>query len=388
MTDGKVRLGIIGFGQQGPVYARLIAEGRVPSMVVGAVADVDPAKKDKADEMGLPFFNSAEELMDSGLVDAVVTTIPHYDHPAVGIAALERGLGTLIEKPAAVYTKQAEELFACADAHPDVAFGIMFNQRTNQLYVDLKNLIESGELGKLRHTSWIITNWWRPDDYYGLSPWRATWGGEGGGVLVNQSPHQLDLWQWLCGVPKKVFARLGFGFRRDIATEDEVNAVVDFGDGASGHFMTCTHDAVGTDRLEILLDAGKIVVDNSKDVTIYRLKDDERKLSADIPWSKASKVLTGDFDQSQLYDIETKSYQSVWGEQHALALENFGQHMLTGAALIAPGRDGINGVKLANAMQLSAWTGEDVDMDNFDEQRYLDELNQRIRAEGDWPQRN
>src|SRR5690625_6542196 len=130
----------------------------------------------------------------------------------------------------------------------------MFNQRTNPVYTDLKALIDSGELGALRHTSWIITSWWRPQGYYDQSEWRATWGGEGGGVLVNQAPHQLDLWQWLAGTPKKVFAKLAFGFQRDIATEDEVNAIVDFGEGVTGHFMTSTNDLVGTDRLEMLFD--------------------------------------------------------------------------------------------------------------------------------------
>ena len=276
-TENNVRLGIIGLGAQGGMYAGLLADGRIPGMSLGAITDNDPAKKELATQKhaGVPFYDDYIAMLDSGEVDAVVTTVPHFLHPEMTITAIGKGIHTLTEKPAGVYTKQVEEMNDFAAAHPETTFAIMFNQRTNPVYTDLKALIESGELGALRHTSWIITTWWRPQGYYDQSAWRATWGGEGGGVLVNQAPHQLDLWQWLCGTPKKVFAKLAFGFQRDIATEDEVNAVVDFGEGATGHFMTSTNDIIGTDRLEMLFDKGKVVVDASKKVTITRLSEDE-----------------------------------------------------------------------------------------------------------------
>lgn len=387
MTDKKVRLGIIGLGAEGGMYAGLLADGKVPNMQIGAIADIDPAKKAKADELAVPFYDDYIAMIESGDVDAIVTCVPHYLHPEMGIEALKRGVHTLLEKPVGVYTAQAREVIDYAATKPELTFGVFFNQRTNPLYVDLKELISSGELGALRHTSWIITNWWRPQGYYDQSDWRATWGGEGGGVLVNQAPHQLDLWQWLCGVPKAAFAKLGFGFRRDIAVEDEVNAIVDFGDGATGHFMTATHDLVGTDRLEILFDRGKIVVENSKTVTITRLKDSEQVLSKDMTMEDVMKLFMGKLDADSLYTTETKEYESVWGLQHATVLQNFAGNVLDGTPLIAPGADGINGVRLANAMHLSAWTGEEVDMTDFDEKRYLDELNARIRAEGKFAER-
>ncbi|WP_298863627.1 Gfo/Idh/MocA family protein [Microbacterium sp.] len=387
MTDKKVRLGIIGLGAEGGMYAGLLADGKVPNMQIGAIADIDPAKKAKADELAVPFYDDYIAMIESGDVDAIVTCVPHYLHPEMGIEALKRGVHTLLEKPVGVYTAQAREVIDYAATKPELTFGVFFNQRTNPLYVDLKELISSGELGALRHTSWIITNWWRPQGYYDQSDWRATWGGEGGGVLVNQAPHQLDLWQWLCGVPKAAFAKLGFGFRRDIAVEDEVNAIVDFGDGATGHFMTATHDLVGTDRLEILFDRGKIVVENSKTVTITRLKDSEQVLSKDMTMEDVMKLFMGKLDADSLYTTETKEYESVWGLQHATVLQNFAGNVLDGTPLIAPGADGINGVRLANAMHLSAWTGEEVDMTDFDEKRYLDELNARIRTEGKFAER-
>lgn len=383
-----VRLGIIGLGAQGSFYANFIEAGRVDRMTVGAICDVDQSKRARADELGVPFFTDYLEMLDSGAVDAVVTTVPHYLHPEMGIAALSRGIPVLIEKPAGVYTKQVEELFDYADQHPDVTFAIMFNQRTNPLYVDLKALIDSGELGQLRHTSWIITTWWRPQAYYDQSEWRATWGGEGGGVLVNQAPHQLDLWQWLCGSPERCFARLGFGFQRDIVTEDEVNAVVDFGGGASGHFLTSTNDLIGTDRLEILFDRGKVVVDNSTKVTIYRLVDDERAISDRTTPEDVRLMFTGQTDPTSFYSVEEKEYTSVWGEQHCQVLSNFAAAILDGAPLIAQGREGIRGVRLANAMQLSAWTDRDIDLVNFPAEEYLTELNRRIAEEGKFAQRD
>ena len=387
MTD-KVRLGIIGLGAEGGLYANLISQGTVPHMEIGAICDILPEKKARADELGVPFFADHIEMMESGTVDAVVTTVPHYLHPEMGIDALTRGIHALVEKPVGVYTKQARELIDFAATTPELTFAVFFNQRTNPLYVDLKALIDSGELGALRHTSWIITNWWRPQGYYDQSEWRATWGGEGGGVLVNQAPHQLDLWQWMCGVPTRCFAKLAYGYKRDIAVEDEVNALVDFGNGATGHFMTSTHDMIGTDRLEMLFDKGKVIVDDSKKVTITRLSGPEQEISENMGMEQVMQLFMGKLDTTALITTEEKVYESVFGEQHSTVLENFALNVLEGQPLVAPGGDGINGVRLANAMHLSSWTGQEVDMEDFDEQRHLAELNARIEAEAKFATRS
>jgi predicted dehydrogenase len=381
MTDKKVRLGIIGLGAEGGMYAGLLAQGKVPNMQLGAIADIDPDKKAKADELGAPFYDDYLAMIESGDVDAIVTCVPHYLHPEMGIEALKRGMHTLLEKPVGVYTAQAREVIDFAATKPELTFGVFFNQRTNPLYVDLKALIESGELGALRHTSWIITNWWRPQGYYDQSAWRATWGGEGGGVLVNQAPHQLDLWQWLCGVPTSCFAKLAFGFRRDIAVEDEVNAIVDFGNGATGHFMTATHDLIGTDRLEILFDKGKIVVDNSKTVTVTGSRMPSRSCPRACRWTTCASSSWASSTPRACTRARppstSRSGAAARDGAAELRRERARRHRAD-----RPGADGINGVRLANAMHLSAWTGEEVDMVDFDEQRYFTELNARIRAEG------
>ena len=390
MSEKNVRLGIIGFGAQGGMYAGLLADGKIAGMTLGAIADTDPAKKGAAAEKhaGTPFYHDYVEMLDSGDVDAVVTTVPHYLHPEMTITAIGKGIHALTEKPAGVYTKQVEEMNAFAAEHPETTFAIMFNQRTNPVYTDLKALIDSGELGRLRHTSWIITSWWRPQGYYDQSEWRATWGGEGGGVLVNQAPHQLDLWQWLAGTPKKVFAKLAFGFQRDIATEDEVNALVDFGEGVTGHFMTSTNDIIGTDRLELLFDEGKVVVDKSNKVTVHRLSEDERSLSDKMTMQDVAKLFRGEMDPSSLYTVEEKTYESAWGQQHIDVLTNFAAHVNDGTPLIADGAEGINGVRLASGMQLSAWTGREIDLVDYPAEEYLSELNKRIEEEGKFPTRS
>ncbi len=387
MTN-QVRLGIIGLGQQGGMYASLINDGRVPHMMIGAICDIDPAKRELARTTypGVPVYDDLDTLLASGDVDAVVTTTPHYFHPEMGIAALKAGLHVLVDKPAGVYTKQAQELVDFAATRPELTFAIMFNQRMNPLYRALKEIVDGGEIGSIRRSTWTITTWWRPQGYYDSSAWRATWGGEGGGVLVNQAPHQLDLWQWICGVPRTVFSKLGYGVNRDIAVENEVNAMVDYGDGVTGSFVTCTYDIAGTDRLEILGDAGKIVVEDSKRAIITRLRKPEQELSAGMDMNDVMRLFTGQVDLNTLYTQETLEFESAFGSQHADVLENFALNIVDGTPLVAPGADGMHGVRLANAIHLSSWKGEEVPL-AFDADEYLTLLNDRIREEGTLPER-
>lgn len=385
----QVRLGIIGLGAQGSMYAKFIGDGLVPNMEVAAIADHNPEKAAvaAASYPDAAFFEDYIELLDSGTVDAIVTCVPHFLHPQMGIEALQRNIHALVEKPAGVYTKQVAELNAFAESKPELSFGIMFNQRNNPLYIRLKEIVDNDEIGTILRSNWIITNWWRPQGYFDQSAWRATWGGEGGGVLVNQAPHQLDLWQWICGVPKSVYSKVAFGYRRNIAVEDEVTALVDYGNGATGVFITATHELTGTDRFEIVGDQGKIVVENSKTATVTRLKRPERELSESMDMADVMKLFMGQLNVDELYTQETIEFESAWGAQHAGVLENFAANILDGTPLLAPGSDGITGVRLANAIHLSAWTGQEVSLD-FDEDVFLAELNSRIAEEGRFPQRS
>lgn len=377
----KVRLGIVGLGAQGGTYAGFIAEGKVANMEIGAICDIDPAKKAIAQEKypNVPFYEDYIAMLESGDVDAIVTTVPHYLHPEMGIEALKRNIHPLVEKPAGVYTKQVKELNEFAASKPELTFAIFFNQRTNELYKKVKEIIDNGEIGEIRRTNWIITTWWRPQGYYDQSAWRATWEGEGGGVLVNQAPHQLDLLQWICGMPKKVYSNVKYGYQRNIAVEDEVTALLDYGNGATGVFITCTHDIVGTDRFEILGDKGKIIVDDSKKVTIKRLTKSENEMSNSMSMQDVMKLFMGQSDDN-VFTEEVLEFESVWGGQHIAVLENFAANILDGTPLIAPGSDGINGVALANAIHLSSFLGKEVELP-VDEELYLAELNKRMEEE-------
>jgi len=380
----KLRFGIIGYGAQGSMYTSFIEQGMVKSMDLVAICDIDEAKQAKLKEEfpNKKIYGDYKEMITSGEVDAIITTVPHYLHPEMAMFALDHGVHVLNEKPAGVYTKQVKALNEFAASKRDVTYAIMFNQRNNPLYQKIKEIVEDGDIGPIRRTNWIITTWWRPQPYYDQSAWRATWGGEGGGVLVNQAPHQLDLIQWIAGVPTKVYSKIKHGFRRDIAVEDEVTAVMEYENGATGVFVTCTHDLLGTDRLEILGDKGKIVVEDSKTVTVKRLKESENELNKNMDMEDVKRLFMGQMNTEDLYSTETFTEESAWGEQHSGVLENFARHILHGEDLLAPGAEGINGVRLANAIHLSTWTGEEISLKDFDDDLYLSELNKRIKEEG------
>lgn len=396
----KIRFGLVGIGAQGGLYAGLLSgkaeplvRGKevlesLPNCTLGALCDIDPAKEEMCKEKypEYPFYTDWKEMIDSGEVDAVITTVPHYLHTEIAIYCLEHDMHVLVEKPAGVYAKEVRMMNECAATHPNVTFGIMFNQRTNPLYQKIKDIVESGELGTIRRSNWIINSWWRPDSYYQQSEWRATWGGEGGGVLVNQAPHQLDLWQWICGVPSRVYAKCLYGRYRDIDVENDVTVVTEYPNGATGSFITCTHDPLGTDRLEIDLDNGKIVVENSKKASVYRLKKTEAELNETMTMQQLSKLVHGNSETEGLYTLEIFESEDVYGMQHMEVMENFASKILNGTPLLAPGFDGIKGVNLANAILLSSWLEKEVELP-VDEDLYLAELNKKIAQEGKFPQR-
>jgi predicted dehydrogenase len=388
-SPNRVRLGIVGAAAQGTFYAELITQGRVPHMTVGAMSGRSPATGALIAERfpEVAFFTDATELMDSGAVDAVVTTVPHYLHPQMAIDGMRRGLHVLVEKPLGVYTKQVQQMLDVAAATPGVRLAAMFNQRANPLYARIKGILESGEIGDLRRATWIATNWFRPQSYYDSSPWRGTWGGEGGGVLVNQAAHQMDLWHWLCGAPRTVWSKVPFGFAHNIDVEDDVTAVFNYGRAGTGVFITGTHDMMGTDRLEILADAGKIVVDDSRVATIHRLKKPTQEYSATMDAAAIQRLVRQELDWSQYRTTELIDAHAPHGTDHTTVLENFARAILHDEPLLAPAAEGMGAVRLSNAILLSAWQGREVPYD-FDDDEFLAELNQRIAQEGVFPLRS
>ncbi|MDR6722184.1 putative dehydrogenase [Paenibacillus amylolyticus] len=363
-----VRVAVIGIGNMGAAHARTLIAGEVPGAELVAVCDVRQEMAKWVSDNFPPsvvYWQDAEQMMGSGTIDAVIIATPHYDHPEQAIQAFRHGLHVMIEKPAGVYTKQVREMNEAASASGK-CFSIMYNQRTNPLYIKLKDLIASGELGEIRRTNWIITNWYRSQSYYDSGGWRATWAGEGGGVLINQDPHQLDLWQWTIGMmPVRMRAFCSFGKYRNIEVEDDVTAYVEYANGATGVFVTTTGEAPGTNRFEVNGDRGKIVIEDGK-LTFWRLRESEPEFN---------QRFTGGFGQPECWkcDVPITGVESG----HPGLIRNWVDAIRTGAPLIAPGEEGIQGLTLSNAMLLSTWTDHWVDLP-IDEELFYEHLQERI----------
>lgn len=350
-------------------HATYLIQNEVQNAELTAICDNAPerlkwAKQQWGDKVLL--FNDIDVFLSSGSFDGVLIATPHYSHPSLAIKALEKDLHVMIEKPAGVYTKEVRRMNEVA-AKSSKVFSIMYNQRTNPLYAKLKDLISSGELGEVRRTNWIITNWYRSQSYYDSGDWRATWEGEGGGVLINQDPHQLDLWQWTTGLkPKRIRAFCYFGKNRDIEVEDDVTAFVEYENGATGVFVTTTGEAPGTNRFEVTGDRGKIVVENDQ-LTFWRLRESEAEFN---------RTFTGGFGQPECWKCDIPIENKPHG--HKELTQNWVNAIVKGTPLLAPGEEGINGLTLSNAMLLSTWTDNWVDTP-IDEDLFYELLQEKIQ---------
>ncbi|MGG1639015.1 Gfo/Idh/MocA family protein [Paenibacillus sp. NRS-1760] len=364
----KVRFGIIGIGNMGSSHAKWLLKD-IQGAELTAICDTSVdrlnwAKTNLSDDVRI--FQDTNTFFASRVMDAVLIATPHYDHPPLAIRAFQEGYHVLVEKPAGVHTKGVREMNAAAERSGKM-FGIMYNQRTNPLYQKLRELVQSGELGEIRRTNWIITNWYRPQSYYDSGGWRATWVGEGGGVLLNQDPHQLDLWQWTIGMmPKRVRAFCHFGKYRNIEVEDDVTAYVEYENGASGLFVTTVGEAPGTNRFEITGDNGKVLIEDDA-LTFWKLR---------VPEPQFNKEWTRGFGSPECWkiDIPTKGKTTA----HPGILQNFTNALLKNEALLAPGEEGIHGLTLSNAMHLSSWLDDWVELP-LDEELYYNILQKKIK---------
>jgi len=366
----KVRFGIIGVGNQGHSYiVNIFEKGLVENGYLTAVCDINPARldavKEKLGDKQIGYFDNHIEMLESDLCDAVLIETPHYDHPQLVEDCLTRGVNVICEKPAGVYTKQVRLMNEVAEKS-DAKFGMMFNQRTNCLYRKMRELVRSGEIGELQRVTWIITDWFRSQCYYDAGSWRATWDGEGGGVLINQCPHQLDLVQWVVGeLPTKVRGFCKYGKWHDIEVEDDVTAYFEYANGATGMFITTTGETPGTNRFEISGTKGKILCENNE-LVLYKNKMDSQE------YVKTVQKTFGRPDYDKIV-VETDGLNL----QHAGIINNFANALLGKEELFVDGREGISGVELMNAIELSGWLdGKEITLP-VDEELYLSELNKR-----------
>lgn len=369
----KIRFGIIGLGNQGTTYvSTLFDEGKIVNGYITAMCDISPDKiedmKARTKNRDVVYFTDYLQMLDSKLCDAVIVVVPHYLHPEMVKECLRRGIPVLSEKPAGVYAKQVREMNEVARKSKTL-FGMMFNQRTNCLYRKMREIISEGGIGELQRVTWIITDWFRTQHYYDSGSWRATWKGEGGGVLINQCPHQLDLLQWVVGkMPIEVRGFCHYGKWHDIEVEDDVTAYLTYDNGATGVFITTTGETPGTNRFEVSGTLGKLLCENGK-LYLYKNSVDSRDIS--VNYDKSYWTV-----QCSCTEVITDG-QNL---QHEGIINNFANAILGKEALFVDGKDGLNGVELMNAIEYSGWQGGEKVKLPVDEQKYLNALEKRCRT--------
>ena len=364
----KVRFGIIGMGNMGTSHTRNFLAGKVPEAELTAVCDINPDRLTAARELigaaPVSYFSDAEEMMTSGKIDAIIIAVPHYLHPPMAIKGFENGLHVMTEKPAGVYTRQVREMNEAA-AKSDKKFGIMFQHRGEPIYCKMKELVSSGELGEIKRINLIFTDWYRSQAYYDSGAWRATWGGEGGGVLMNQCPHSLDLWQWILGMmPVRVRAFCHEGKWHNIEVEDDVSAYLEYPNGATCLFTTSTGDVPGINRIELYGDRGRLLAENGK-LTFYKLNESLKEYN--FTTKEGFKA-----PAHEVIDVQLEG-EFQW---HPFILRNFCAAILRDEPLYIPGEEGLKGLTLANAIMLSSWLDKTVELP-LDEDMFYDELMKR-----------
>ncbi len=363
------RVGLIGVGNIGSSHLENFLKNRISNARITAVCDIDPEHlyrfKDQL-PTDVQYFSNASDLIHSGAVDGVLIATPHYFHPPIAIEAFQAGLHVFCEKPAGVYTKQVREMNEAA-ATSGKAFQVNFVLRSTNAFKAIKELVDRGELGELRRVTWIITNWYRTQKYYNAGGWRATWAGEGGGTLLNQNPHQLDLLQWITGMPKRIRGFCYFGKRRDIEVEDEATAYMEYENGLVGTYITSVSEYPGTNRLEIVGDHGKLVYENDT-ITFYQTLISETKFNQET---------TDAFAQMPMEVREIPYEPSDIMQCQAQMVSNWADAAMNGTPLIAPGYEGINSLSISNAIYLSQWKDCWVDLP-VDEDAFYEELKTRI----------
>jgi predicted dehydrogenase len=349
----SVRIGIVGLGNMGALHAAYLAAGAVKGATLAAVCDVDDASLQRTTQRhNVPGFSNHPAMFRSGLIDAAMVVTPHYDHPPTCMDAFAAGLHVMSEKPLAVSITAARALAAAAGKFPQLVFGIMFNQRWRNLWQKMREIVIGGELGEITRITWIATDWFRTWTYYASNGWRATWAGEGGGVLINQCPHNLDLLQWITGMmPTRITAVASIGKTHPIEVEDEVSAVMEYPNGAIGHFLTTTGEAPGTNRLEIAGDRGRLV---AEDGTLHfrRTRHSVRQIREQSPLS---------FVSPEVWNCSIPVTDNS-ADDHRLNTQNWVDAILTGSPLLCPGVEGVRGLEIGNAMLMSGITRQPVDL--------------------------
>ena len=361
-----VKVGIIGIGNMGSAHTSFVEKSSLCQL--NAVCDANTKAFDRICESArdrVAKYTDVDRFLAEADVELVMIAVPHYDHPRLAIKAMNAGKHIIVEKPICVHKAAAEKLIAEAAKHPELVKSAMFNQRMRGAHKKIKAMIDNGELGKITRINWIITDWFRTQHYYDSGDWRASWRGEGGGVLLNQCPHQLDLMQWFFGLPSKVRASVKLGKYHDIEVEDEVNAYLEYPDGKVGNFIASTGEMPGTNRLEITAERGRLVFENGK----------LEFLRNEIGTAEFCRTTKSSFDTAPCWKCEIPYKDSAIPE-HRQIIENVAGAIRNGTPLMAPVEEGIRGLELGNSILLSGLKEKTVEfpMDSAEYETMLEEL--------------
>lgn len=349
-----IKTAVIGVGNMGSKYASLIQDGLIQGMELSAMTRVRGIYREMllpSIEAGVPVYETADELFRAVenkelSIDAVVIATPHYAHEESAVRAFRNGLHVLCDKPSGVYSRQARNMENEAEKSGKV-FSMVFNQRTLPIHMQLHELVNSGKYGALKRLNWVVTDWYRPEQYYTSSSWHATWDKDGGGILLNQCPHNLDLLQWICGMPVNVQGFCIEGHFHDIEVEDDVTVYLEWENGATGTFISSTGDAPGINRLEITLEEAMIVCENGK-LRIGELTQEMGGREADYRKKSTDyfRKIKGTWTEITP-EKEEKPYEKV--------LQGFADECMGSGECVARGTEGRKSLLLSNAIYLSSW---------------------------------
>ena len=356
-----IRFAVVGTGNIGQQHINLLRSGDIKNAELVATV----SRSGAAVAASVPHFSSLESLLKAHCCDAVLIATPTMDHVTAAQLAAERGLHVLLEKPLAMSVGQSQSLI---DNMPsDIQFAVMLNQRFHPAYAAIKRLLNDGRIGAIQRYTWTMTAWYRPDVYYKVSRWRGTWPGEGGGLLINQCIHNLDIMQWLFGLPDRLSAKVAFGRYHDIDVEDEVTAILEHDSGSVGLLQASSGEAPGFNRLEIIGDEGVITWDD-KELTL---------LKADQSVSEHCATTR------EMFGMPSFTRETILLEegvnQHAQVVQNFVDALTQGSRLLTPASEGLGSLQLANGMLLSQWDDSAIALP-IDSHRYEQLLSERIAS--------
>ncbi len=355
------KIAVIGVGNMGSKYASILQDKLIVDAELAALTRLRGQYRQllqKSVDDGVPVYESADALFNaveegSLKIDAVIIATPHFSHEEIAVRAFKNGLHVLCDKPSGVYSRQARIMEEAADSSGKV-FSMVFNQRTLPIYIKVKELVDSGKYGSLKRVNWVVTDWYRPEQYYRSSSWHATWDKDGGGVLLNQCPHNLDLLQWICKNPKRVQGFCHEGRFHDIEVEDDVTAYMEWENGATGTFVTSTGDAPGINRLEISLDEALIVCENG------RIKIGEVTQEMGCKEAEYRKNSSEYFRKIQ--GTWTELVPETEPQPYVTIIRGFLDEINGKGRSVADGREGRKSLLLSNAIYLSSWEKEMVEI--------------------------